>query len=125
MTAPVVYSIVKGMKYRGQAAWFAVHDLEEHDPVIVQRDPENEYDGNAVKVLAITDYEDTIHIGFIERAKAAVMSEWMDAGFVYQANVHEPAIVDGDTIFIDTMWVVCRPMKPLKQKSEVKESANV
>lgn len=48
------------------------------------REPENPYDGFAIKVL----YDDE-HIGYIERKQAMFIAPWMDMGHEYTAVAGE------------------------------------
>ena len=56
----------------------------EGHPVELVRNPENEYDENAIEVWA-GDW----HIGFIPRDQAELWAEWMDAGDEFDASILE------------------------------------
>lgn len=65
---------VKGLQYRDEEAQEAAEDLEEGDTLLLEREPENEHDSYAVKVLTTDNH----HIGYVEATKAKRISNNMD-----------------------------------------------
>ncbi len=74
MTA--TYSLAKGgeryLTREQREAWLA---LQDGDAVTLVRQPENEHDKNAISVVS-----GGVHIGYIARIGAAVLSPWLDDG---------------------------------------------
>lgn len=75
-----------GANFRPREARDIVLALKPGDEVVLERDPNNEYDPNAVKVLGIvpipTGERETadahIHIGFVERTVAERLAPQLD-----------------------------------------------
>lgn len=68
-----LYPIV-GAKHRGPEAQRIVRALAMDEALILERDPTNPYDPNAVKVVARGE-----HVGFVPKALAALLAKDMDA----------------------------------------------
>lgn len=71
---------VAGVSYRCN-----VDDLrmiETGDPLFLEREPDNQHDRNAIKVL-----HDGSHIGYVPANFAQVFAPLMDHGFPFAANV--------------------------------------
>lgn len=73
---------VVGMHFRGDEAKALVASFVPPLELQLEREPSNQYDANAVKVL----YHDT-HIGYIERGQAAFIAAYMDDGWVPTCTV--------------------------------------
>lgn len=69
---------VVGMHFRGGGAKDVAAAITEATPINLEREPDNQYDAYAIKVL-IEDF----HIGYIERGQAAWISPLMDEGEPY------------------------------------------
>lgn len=123
--APTIISPVRGMQYRGPDAWFVVHDLEIGDPLLVEREPENEYDSYAVKVVAPIYTDGLIHIGYIAREKAVTMASFIDKGWVYTSCVYKGCVVKKSAILLNSLVVKCTPIKPTPKKVEKKVHEHV
>jgi hypothetical protein len=125
-TAPTVYSAVRGARHRGQAALQFYMDLAIGDGVMLQREPDNLHDPNAVMVLE-PDYE--VHIGYLARDRAAIVSMWMAKGWVYVARVVKRAKrkkIGADIWVVDhTLCVKCTPLPPMKAKAKTKVAAPI
>jgi hypothetical protein len=67
---------VVGMHFRGGSAKDVAAALDPGDTVTLEREPDNEYDAYAIKVL-VSD----MHIGYIERNMAAWISPLIDQGW--------------------------------------------
>lgn len=68
-----IYPII-GMRHRGVEAERIVRSLARDEALVLERDPENQYDPNAVKVIARGE-----HVGFVPKALAALLAKDMDA----------------------------------------------
>jgi hypothetical protein len=73
---------VVGMHFRGDyaKAWAAA--VQPGTVVQLDREPENEYDSMAIRVL----YQFQ-HVGYIERGQAAFIAPWMDGGATMTCTV--------------------------------------
>ena len=67
-----LYPIV-GIKYRGPEAVRIVAALARDEALVLERDPENPKDPNAIKVIARGE-----HVGFLPKALAALLAKDMD-----------------------------------------------
>lgn len=66
-----------GMHFRGGGAKELADMIDETTEVTLEREPDNQYDAYAIKVM-IADQ----HIGYIERGQAAWISPLLDEGAV-------------------------------------------
>lgn len=122
--APTITALIRGPTlFKGGVRTMA--EMLVGDPVGLQREPENPYDGNAVLCLKL----DTA-FGYIDRDSAAKLALWMDKGWVYTANI----IKAGDVlknkrgkigVRVDSVVVKCVPIQPISLKKTVKESKPV
>lgn len=91
---PTFRTRLVGAQFRPIEAQALVHALEEGSPVYLERDPENEFDPNAIKICADMDCSE--HIGFVaakhkdDIALASEIAEFMDLDTVYEAYVITP-----------------------------------
>lgn len=67
-----IYPII-GAKFRGARAEDMIRDLAKGEPLVLERDPGNKFDQNAVKVIARGE-----HVGFVPRGLAAKLAFDMD-----------------------------------------------
>lgn len=58
--------------------------LNEESAVFLEREPNNKYDKNAVKVVTLLG-----QVGYIGKDYASIMAEMMDAGKIFRARVAE------------------------------------
>lgn len=125
--APTVISPVRGLQFREASAFFMCHDLCVGDPMIVEREPGNQADSNAIKVMAPVDEdsESLVHMGYIAAEKAKVMAAWMDKGWMYHAKVFSQAQKRGSKVVLNTLKVICQPIKPVSVKVQKKVHADV
>lgn len=56
-----------------------VNSLSKGEPVLVEREPHNRADGNAIRVC----HESGTHFGYIDPRYAAKIAPWMDKGWVF------------------------------------------
>ena len=90
---PLFYTRLVGVNFRPIEAQAAVSELEPGATVYIIRDPENEFDPNAIKVYDYEGPESRHHLGFIaakskdEIALASEIAEFMDLNTWYRATV--------------------------------------
>lgn len=77
-----------GNQFRPAEGKAAFRELAEGDVVTLERDYENEYDANAIKVLNA----DGVWLGFIDRGNAADMARILDKLPSAIADGHEPEV---------------------------------
>lgn len=88
---------IVGMHFRGAEMVEYASALQGGEELSLEREPENQYDQNAIKVLT----NDGTHLGYIERGQAAWISGHMDEGATYLARV------DRVVPFKNAVHVVC------------------
>ena len=66
---------VVGMHFRGGGAKDVAAAITEATPITLEREPDNQFDAYAIKVLV-----EDMHIGYIERGQAAWISPLLDDG---------------------------------------------
>ena len=64
--------------------------LKKHQLLVLKREPKNEYDGNAILILA----EDGRKLGYVPQEKNEVLSNLMDAGKLLFGRMNEKTWVD-------------------------------
>lgn len=87
-----ILTTLAGLNFRPASAKEAVDNLELGATLRLQRDPENEYDSNAVQVLVETDDADQgdVHcefIGFIPKVDNTEVAEHLDSDGEYTCTV--------------------------------------
>lgn len=83
------HGLVMGMHFRGSHAKEIAANLPADSQLSLEREPDNAFDANAIKVF----YEDT-WIGYVERGVASFMARDMDEGKNYIGIVEEIREVD-------------------------------
>ncbi len=68
-----IYPII-GMRHRGPEAEQIVRSLAMDEAIVLERDPGNRFDPNAVEVIARGE-----HVGFVPKALAVLLAKDMDA----------------------------------------------
>lgn len=96
---------VVGVRFRSPSEILYAACVTSGDGLLLEREPTNPYDANAVKVIA-----DTAHIGYIERGYAGVISTWMNRGVFFTV-----AVVRNYKKYI---VVNIRPITPPKKKKK-------
>lgn len=106
-------SFLAGANFRPREARDLVRSLKVNDTLLLMRDKGNEYDQNAIKVMApdpqylegsnIKAERYHTHIGFIERAVAAKLAPFMDAEEVVGLSGYTCTVIEGGV----------GPLKPL------------
>lgn len=71
----IIQTSLAGAQFRPSDAKELIKTIVHGDELTLERDPENEYDANAIRVLF-----DDIFIGFVPRADAANLAPLMDSG---------------------------------------------
>lgn len=79
----MILATLMGAAHRDAAARSVVQSLREGDVLTLERDPDNAYDENAVRVM----WND-VWIGFLERGVAAEVGPRMDDGEPFHCVVH-------------------------------------
>lgn len=64
-----------GAQFRPESARATTQELSVSDVLELEREPHNQYDANAIQVIAYGE-----HIGYIQRDLAALIAPQMDAG---------------------------------------------
>lgn len=77
---------LRGVSFRPIEAKVIVKGLSVDDELDLERDPHNEYDPNAIKVLDPASGE---FIGFLAKEDAADIAPWMDDGWCFTCAVEE------------------------------------
>lgn len=73
-----------GVNFRPAEAKDLVKNLALGEALYLEREPDNQYDTNAVKV----GYPATgTHLGYIERGMAESIAPWMDQGWAFHTTV--------------------------------------
>lgn len=71
---------VVGNNFRPKEAKDVMDSLVVGEEVVLEPEPDNAYDANAVKVLADDEDGEQHHIGYIERTANAELAEWLNNG---------------------------------------------
>jgi len=79
-------TLLVGMHFRSVEAREIVSSLTEDSILLLEREPENAYDPNAIKVLFALD-DRAVHLGYIAREDAAYIAPQMDEGGEFVASV--------------------------------------
>jgi hypothetical protein len=87
---------VVGMHFRGAGAKDYAAALVGGEALLLEREPENQFDSMAIKVL--TPGEHSFHLGYIERGAASWIAAEMDEGFEFDCIVHD-TIQDKNNIY--------------------------
>ena len=87
MTSPATFNdiIIRGMHHRGAFAKQYVAALEPGDILHLEREPDNQHDSNAIKVLTPEDHQ---HIGYIGGEHTQFIAYYIDEeGANYHAEL--------------------------------------
>jgi len=83
MVNPFIFSKIAGVTFEGRQD--IIRKLGPGSPLFLERQPENPYDCNAIKLLTISGE----HIGYVGRVLAESLAESMDKGNKYECYVSE------------------------------------
>ncbi len=81
---PEFEALLRGVSFRPIEAKMVVKDLEEGTALMLEREPDNKYDENAIKVIHPESEE---FIGFVQKEVACDIAPWMDRGFHFTCHV--------------------------------------
>ena len=90
---PETRIVIVGTKHRGAEAMAALGALAKGAPVVLRREPDNQYDPGAVAC-----YAGAVHIGYLPRAQYGEIQAAMDAGLAVAAELTAEAIIDNQSI---------------------------
>lgn len=76
-----------GANFRTAEAKEIIYALEVGDTLTLERDPENAYDSNAIKVL-----KDDVFIGFVPKDDNSLLAKAMDAGEKFACEVIDASL---------------------------------
>lgn len=79
-----VSAILRGLSFRPPEAKAYANTLTEGDPLLIEREPSNQFDPNAIKVLSP---EGSIHIGYVAKEIAVELAPMMDEGRFFSCSV--------------------------------------
>lgn len=78
-------ALLRGVQFRPIEAKAIVKDLQEDAPLDLQREPTNEFDSNAIRVL---DPDSGQFLGYVAREVAQELAPLMDDGAAYDCRVN-------------------------------------
>lgn len=108
---PTFETFLRGTSFRPIEAKVVVKELEEGAPLMVERDHENEYDSNAIKVIEPDSSE---FIGFVAREDAREIAGWMDEGWHFSCHARERVSTYVFLLFLE-------PILPAKEEVDAEE----
>lgn len=118
-TPPDFEALLMGVSFRPIEAKAIVKDLEDGTSLILQREPTNKYDVNAIQVLSNDEnpIEPNCFLGYVAKETACDLAPWMDQGW------HFTCVMNGryseSKIILDI-----RPILPESNDAMVDESAD-
>lgn len=74
---------LRGVSFRPIEAKAIVKDLAVGEPLLVERETDNQYDPNAIRVM----HPNGEHLGFVAKEVAADIAVWMDRGWQFNCRV--------------------------------------
>jgi hypothetical protein len=112
-----IFNLV-GAKFRSSAAQAQVLALKQGDQLILEREPNNEFDSNAIKVLSFLGY----HIGYVPKHVAPTLAQFMDEGCVLICKVrhtsgNQPILAVGTEKEVNDLAPPPIPLKEALQHS--------
>lgn len=87
-------TMIVGARHMGAAAANAAIALENGAPLILDREPNNPSDRNAIIVRDIYGRA----TGYVQREVAAIVAKWMDEGYLVSAKCIRKAKFDGVSV---------------------------
>lgn len=70
-------ALLRGLNFRPMDAKAYANNLAERDPLMIEREPTNAFDPNAIKVCAP---EGDLHLGYVAKEVAVELAPLMDEG---------------------------------------------
>jgi|GEM_PF-3065937 len=109
--AEIIKTKVRGVSQRnedGSSRQAIIHKyLSEGDLLVLEREPDNEYDPNAIAVYCDSpDLDEYKKIGYLSRELAAKLAPLMDAGNSIDAEVLEITGEDKDTLGVNIQLTI-------------------
>jgi hypothetical protein len=92
---PTTFPLVRvvGMHFRGEHAKTYAAALQPGDSLLLEREPDNEYDVFAIKVITPErNGEPGFHLGYIEKGAARWIATDMDEGMEFTCTVRDVLI---------------------------------
>lgn len=77
-------TVLRGVNFRPLAAKEIVNQLIEGSGLKLEREPHNQYDGNAIKVL---DPDTDEHLGYVAKEHAIEIAPLIDKGYDFECTV--------------------------------------
>lgn len=81
---PTFEAVLRGMKFRPIEAQSVTMNLQVGDSLLLEREPNNPYDSNAIRVIEPNSGE---FIGFIAKEVAVELTPYLDMGHEYTCTV--------------------------------------
>lgn len=106
---PTYNALLRGVSHRPIEVKVLVSELNNGANLLIERDPANQFDTNAIKVISLID---EIFLGFVAKEVAAELAPWMDQGW------HFTCKVDG-RVSAQIVWLCIEPILPEKMDASV------
>lgn len=103
-----IYFTVTGIKFRYGADFYAAGFLRPGQPVRLVKEPENEYDSDAIRV----EMDGLGQIGYVANSVHTVLGESKSAGRIYD-RIGKKAV--GTILYVTPRGVICA-LEPKKKK---------
>lgn len=78
-----LFAQMKGSSFRDKDSRDVYNHLPDGEPMRLDRDKNNQYDPNAVKVLTM----ENVWVAYLAKEDAVVVARYLDAGFPYTCHV--------------------------------------
>lgn len=111
---PVFEALLRGVSFRPVEAKAIVKDLEDGAALLLEREPTNAHDDNAIKVC----HPEGEFLGYVAKEVAADLAPWMDKDWHFTCNVN--GRMSASIVILDI-----RPILPTSEeaKDEVSDKA--
>jgi hypothetical protein len=98
---------LRGAFYKGAFAQEVSAGMTKQNAIVLQRDPQNQYDRNAIKALVDLGILGQVDIGWVGKEWAAEIAPWMDSGWFFTVEFVRPY----------GRWLIVNihPIRPAKQ----------
>lgn len=94
-----------------------INELSEYDFLVLERDPQNYYDTNAIKVLT----DDNRQIGYLGQRLAEELAPLMDAGQEIECELKEVTGLDQDTQGVNIEITVYTPEETREMYEQIEQ----
>lgn len=85
----LIFSNIVGTYYKGPKAVALLSSLEEGTELYLERENDNEYDNNAVKVIYVDDKLEEVTLGYIPKTDNKPIAESLDNGSDFRVELLE------------------------------------